>query len=96
MPNTKRILIIEDDEDYLRLVSAVLTRSEEAFEVKTARTLAEGVACVERFHPEIILVDLNLPDSTGYETFLRVKAQAGGVPIVVLTAWTTTKRRYRP
>jgi CheY-like chemotaxis protein len=85
MPNLKRILIIEDDEDYQRLVSAVLTRSEEAFDVKTARNLAEGIASVERFHPEIILVDLNLPDSTGYETFLRVKAQAGGVPIVVLT-----------
>jgi DNA-binding response OmpR family regulator len=85
MPNSKRILIIEDDEDYQRLVSAVLTRSEEAFDVKTARTLAEGVASVERFQPEIILVDLNLPDSTGYATFLRVQAQAGGVPIVVLT-----------
>jgi Flp pilus assembly CpaE family ATPase len=85
MPNSKRILIIEDDEDYQRLVSAVLTRSEEAFDVKTTRTLAGGIAAVERFHPEIILVDLNLPDSTGYETFLRVQAQAGGVPIVVLT-----------
>jgi Flp pilus assembly CpaE family ATPase len=85
MPNSKRILIIEDDEDYQRLVSAVLTRSEEAFDVKTARTLDSGIAALERFHPEIILVDLNLPDSTGYETFLRVQAQAGGVPIVVLT-----------
>ena len=85
MPNFKRILIIEDDEDYQRLVGAVLTRSEEAFDVQTSRTLAGGIAAVERFRPEIILVDLNLPDSTGYETFLRVQEQAGGVPIVVLT-----------
>jgi len=85
MPNFKRILIIEDDEDYQRLVGAVLTRSEEAFDVQTCRTLAGGIAAVERFRPEIILVDLNLPDSTGYETFLRVQEKAGGVPIVVLT-----------
>jgi Flp pilus assembly CpaE family ATPase len=85
MPDSKRILIIEDDEDYKRLVSAVLARSEEAFDVKTAQTLAQGIASVKRFHPDIILVDLNLPDSTGYETFLRVKEQADGVPIVVLT-----------
>jgi len=31
------------------------------------------------------LVDLNLPDSAGYETFLRVQEQGDGVPIVVLT-----------
>src|SRR5690349_4576348 len=80
-----RILIIEDDEDYKRLVSAVLARAEEAFDVKTAQTLAQGLAFVERFHPDIILVDLNLPDSKGYETFLRIQEQAGAVPIIVLT-----------
>jgi len=85
MPNTKRILIIEDDEDYQRLVSAVLVRSGDAFEVKSAPTLADGFALLKAFHPEIILVDLNLPDSAGYETFPRVQAQADGVPIIVLT-----------
>src|SRR6476661_3046015 len=85
MLNAKRILIIEDDEDYKRLVSAVLARSGESFEVKTARTLAEGLVWLQTFYAEIILVDLNLPDSAGYETFLRLQAQAGDVPIVVLT-----------
>jgi ActR/RegA family two-component response regulator len=85
MLNSKRILIIEDDEDYKRLVSAVVARSGESFEVKTARTLAEGLAWLQAFYPEIILVDLNLPDSAGYETFRRVQQQAGDVPIVVLT-----------
>jgi CheY-like chemotaxis protein/MinD-like ATPase involved in chromosome partitioning or flagellar assembly len=86
MPNSKRILIIEDDEDYKRLVSAVLARSEEPFDVRTAHSLADGIALLKQFHPEVILVDLNLPDSTGYETFLRVQAEAGAVPIIVLTA----------
>jgi len=86
MHDARRILIIEDDEDYRRLVGAVFACSDEAFEVETAATLAEGLGSVERFHPEIILVDLNLPDSTGYETFLRVQAQSDGVPIVVVTA----------
>jgi DNA-binding response OmpR family regulator len=86
MPNSKRILIIEDDEDYKRLVSAVLARSEEPFDVKTAHTLAEGILLLKQFNPEVILVDLNLPDSTGYETFLRVQAEAGVIPIIVLTS----------
>jgi DNA-binding response OmpR family regulator len=85
MSHSKRILIIEDDEDYQRLVNAVLARSEEAFEVRNALNLAEGIKLLKQFNPEVILVDLNLPDSTGYETFLHVQAQADGVPIIVLT-----------
>ena len=44
---SRRILIIEDDEDYQRLVSVALARSREAFEVKTAGTLAEGARIAE-------------------------------------------------
>ena len=87
MPNAKRVLFIEDDEDYQRLVSAALVGSEDGFDVKTARTLAEGIGLLKQFNPQIIVVDLNLPDGAGYETFLRVQAQAGGVPIIVLTGW---------
>src|SRR5579872_3328506 len=86
MLDSKRILIIEDDEDYKRLLGAVLARSPEAFDVKTARSLAEGLALLKAFHPEIVLMDLDLPDSTGYETFLRVQAQAHEVPLIMLTA----------
>jgi ActR/RegA family two-component response regulator/MinD-like ATPase involved in chromosome partitioning or flagellar assembly len=85
MAHSKSILLIEDDEDYQRLVSAVLTRSEEAFNVKTARTLAEGISLLKQFSPQVILVDLNLPDSIGYATFLRIQEQAARVPIIVLT-----------
>src|SRR5690349_11315732 len=86
MANSRRVLIIEDDEDYQRFVSAVLAGSEEAFEVKIARSLAEGLVLLKQCHPEVILVDLNLSDSTGYETFIRVQQQAEGIPIIVLTA----------
>src|SRR6266849_425342 len=86
MASSKRILIIEDDEDYKRLVGAVLARSGDAFDVKTARSLTDGFALLKQFKPGIILVDLNLPDSAGYETFTRLQAQADGIPIIVLTS----------
>lgn len=81
----KPILLIEDDPDYAAIVSEVLASAEERFDLKSAPTLSAGVALLDTFQPELILVDLNLPDSAGYETFLRIQEQAGGVPIVLLT-----------
>jgi CheY-like chemotaxis protein/MinD-like ATPase involved in chromosome partitioning or flagellar assembly len=80
-----RVLLLEDDSDYRRLVQAALAGSAEAFEVRSAASLAEGLAEIDAFAPDVILVDLNLTDSSGYGTFLRVRERAPGVPIVVLT-----------
>jgi MinD-like ATPase involved in chromosome partitioning or flagellar assembly/CheY-like chemotaxis protein len=55
------------------------------FEVQSASSLDAGLALIPQYVPELILVDLNLPDSSGYETFLHVRECAQGIPIVVLT-----------
>ena len=84
MPH-KRILLLEDDPDYEQLVSGVLTACGDAFEVESASTLDAGLVLIQQRAPELILVDLDLPDSSGYETFLRVRECAQGIPIIVLT-----------
>jgi DNA-binding response OmpR family regulator len=81
----KRILLIEDDPDYEQLVRAALAACDDMFEVKSASGMAAGVALIQQYLPELILVDLNLPDCSGYETFLNVQEHARGIPIVVLT-----------
>ena len=80
----KRILLIEDEPDYERLIHRVLCAPED-LEVKSARDLAGGLALMQQYLPELIVVDLSLPDSAGYETFLRVQERAQGIPIIVLT-----------
>jgi len=77
---------MEDDPDYERLVRAALNSSAGAFEVRPAASLAEGLVEIDAFAPDVILVDLNLTDSSGYGTFLRVRERAPGIPIIVLTA----------
>ena len=85
MPS-KRVLLIEDDPDYEQLISAVLAACGDKFEVKSASALAAGLALIgAEYLPDLILVDLNLPDSSGYETFLRVRERAPEIPIIVLT-----------
>jgi len=80
-----RILLIEDDPDYEELIAHILITCVNPFEVKPAANLADGLALLDEYSPELILVDLSLPDSFGYETFLRVRERAHGVPIIVLT-----------
>ena len=81
----KRILLIEDDPNYEQLISAVLAAGGDMFEVKSAARLDAGLALLQHYVPDLILVDLNLPDSSGYETFLQVRERTRGIPIVVLT-----------
>lgn len=86
MPSLKPILLIEDDPDYEQFVRAVLAADEDAYEVTSAGSLRAGLASIERSMPEVILLDLTLPDSSGYETFLKVRERTAGIPIIVLTA----------
>src|SRR5690242_12730120 len=84
MPS-KRVLLIEDDPEYGQLINAVLAACGDMFEVRSASSLAAGLALLPQYLPELVLVDLNLPDSSGYDTFLRVWERAKSIPIVVLT-----------
>ena len=85
MAHRKPILLIEDDPEYEQLVSAVLAVAGDAFDLRSAGSLSAGLALIEQYKPDIVLLDLTLPDSSGYETFLRVREKAGGIPIIVLT-----------
>jgi Flp pilus assembly CpaE family ATPase len=83
MSTRKTILLIEDDPDFAQLIRASL--AEDTFDIRSAATMAAALALLEQFRPEAILADLTLPDSTGLDSFLRVKKHAPGIPIVVLT-----------
>ena len=85
MPH-KRVLLIEDDPNYEHLIRAVLNACADMFEVRSASGLQAGLVQIQQYLPELILVDLNLPDSSGYETFLKVRERARSIPVVVLTS----------
>jgi MinD-like ATPase involved in chromosome partitioning or flagellar assembly/CheY-like chemotaxis protein len=82
MVQPTRALIIEDDPDYESLLRSVLSGG---FDVMSAPTLAGGLTRLQQFRFDVILLDLNLPDSAGYSTFLRVSEAAGGSAVIVLT-----------
>ncbi len=83
-----RILVIEDDPEQASLVSDFLTASREKtarFELETTDHLAQGIERLHKSHYDIILLDLNLPDSHGLETFVKLSTEASKIPIIPLT-----------
>lgn len=67
-----KVLVIEDDENLAELIKRTLEPI--SAEITCVRTLAEGMAEVARVPaPEVVTLDLNLPDSTATETLERVK-----------------------
>ncbi|MGI5283624.1 response regulator transcription factor [Nonomuraea polychroma] len=84
-----RILVV-DDEPYLAdLVSTALTY--EGFETATAATGAAAVAMTASFRPDLIVLDVMLPDVLGTEVCRRIRATGAEIPVVFLTARDATE-----
>jgi two-component system, OmpR family, KDP operon response regulator KdpE len=83
LPNTPEILIIEDDPQIRRFLRATL--SAEQYRYHEALTAAEGMAQAQARQPDLILLDLGLPDQDGLEV-IRTLRQTSQTPIIVLSA----------
>jgi signal transduction histidine kinase len=82
---TTQVLLIEDNPGDADLVRLRLIESKSPVSVNCVSRLSEGLAALTRETPSVVLLDLNLPDSHGAETFRRVMEHAPNVPVVVLS-----------
>src|SRR5271163_4367352 len=80
-----RILLIEDNPGDVDLVRLRLLESQPGLKVDCVPRLSDALASLSRETPSLVLLDLNLPDSRGADTFRRVMEHAPNVPIVVLS-----------
>lgn len=80
-----RVLIIEDDK---RIAQALDIRIKRAgYETQVAHDAVSGVAQAAQFHPDALLVDINLPLGDGFAVVEQIHAQrAGVVPTIYITA----------
>ena len=81
--STKRILIVEDDLDILRLLTREL--EDAGFEVLAFDSGMRGLSAVRESEPDLVILDLGLPDLSGQEIARRVR-RTGDTPIIILTA----------
>ena len=74
MNKPARVLLIEDDPNYVALVQQWLSHgTDSAFVLDWASSLRTGLSHLHPGHVDVILLDLGLPDSGGLETFSKIK-----------------------
>jgi len=82
----KRILCIEDDPEMIDLIRLILVRR--GFEVLGASGGNAGIKAVREQLPDLVLLDLMMPDMDGWEVYQQMKANEStrNIPVVVVTA----------
>ena len=83
----KRILIVDDNAANLHLVRFILEKH--GFKAIEARNGVEGVELTIREKPDLVLLDVQLPDIDGLEVVKRIRASEadGSIPIIALTSY---------
>ena len=86
-PAIIKVLLIEDNPGDARLVREMLAEAKNArFDLECADRLSTGLARLAEADIDVLLLDLGLPDSVGFDTFAKVYTRVPQVPIIVLTA----------
>ena len=83
-----RVLVIEDNEDDLFILKERLSEANLSVSLEWADRVEKGIAVLSAKKIDVVLLDLDLPDSRGFETFTRVSRKAPLQAIIVLTGHT--------
>ena len=84
MERALRILLVDDEQDFLEATSKRLLRR--GFEVRTALRCAEAMGEVLAGWPDAVVLDVMLPDGDGVRCLRAIKDASPGLPVVMLTA----------
>ena len=86
-PDAFRALVIDDDRDLLALIRRTMEFTA-GWEVHTALSGARGIELARSVGPDVILVDVMMPEMDGYQTMRTIRSmpQLAGLPIIAVTA----------
>lgn len=83
---SKTILCVEDEPEMIDLIRLILSRK--GYKVQGATGGVEGIRLIKELHPDLVLLDLMMPDMDGWEVYQQMKAEASlrDIPVIVVTA----------
>lgn len=95
MADNKKVLVVDDDERNLRLLASIL--SSQGYAVETAANGIEAINKTKSTRPDIILLDVMMPEMDGYEVCDRLKSDLSTrpIPVVMVTALTDRDSRLK-
>ena len=80
----KRILVVDDEPQIVEVLQAYLER--EGLVVQSASTVAGALEAIERFRPDMLILDVSLPDGSGLDVLRSASRPEGRIPSIMLTA----------
>ncbi len=93
MSERQRILVVDDEESLTDLISLALRY--EQFDVDVAHTAKAALLSLPVFRPDLVLLDVMLPDTDGFEVARRIAAESPSTPVLFLTARDGTEDKIR-
>jgi two-component system OmpR family response regulator len=92
-PTAERILVVDDEPNITDLVATALRY--EGFDVAVAGTGSDAIREASTFRPDLIVLDVMLPDRNGFELLARLRADHTRLPVVFLTARDSTDDKIK-
>ncbi len=82
----RRVVTVEDEPEMIDLIKLILTRK--GFEVIGANGGAEGLKIIRELKPDLILLDLMMPELDGWQVYQQIKSddETKDIPVIVVTA----------
>jgi DNA-binding response OmpR family regulator len=80
----RRILVVDDEPQIVEVIAAYLER--EGMLVESAGSIAEATAALERFAPDLLVLDVTLPDGSGLDVLRFASGQSPRIPTIMLTS----------
>jgi two-component system OmpR family response regulator len=88
-----RVLVVDDEANITDLVATALRY--EGFDVEVAATGGDALHAAETFRPDLMVLDIMLPDRDGFQVVQRLRADGRHVPVVFLTARDSTEEKVK-
>ena len=88
----KKILIVDDEENIRLLYTEELT--EIGYNVKTAGSIKEALKLIESFSPDLIILDIKMPEIDGLEGLKKFKELFKDIPVIICSAYESYKQNF--
>src|SRR5689334_19637611 len=80
-------LVIIDDEELIRLgITTAINQQSDMEMIANASTGEQGIKLVQQLQPDVVIVDIGLPDISGVEVIKQIKAYRSNIKVVVLSS----------